>query len=74
MGFVYLPPPPVKEVRIEQVVHQGPYYITDHGSHVHLYENCWGMRNARPRERFLCKCCELNEGRSLKDGAATARG
>ena len=33
-GFSYLPPPPVKEVHIEQVVHGGPYYVTDPGSHL----------------------------------------
>ena len=74
MGFTYLAPPPVKEIRIEQVVHGGPYYVTDHGSHVHMYENCWGMRNARPKAMYLCKCCEQNEGRSLKDGSVAARG
>ena len=74
MGFTYLAPPPVKEIRIEQVVHGGPYYVTDHGNHVRLYENCWGMRNARPKARFLCKCCEQNDGRSSKDGSTAARG
>ena len=74
MGFTYMAPQPVKEIRIEQVVHGGPYYVTDHGSHVHLYENCWGMRNARPKARFLCKCCEQNERRSFKDGSMAARG
>ena len=64
----------MKEVHIEQVVHGGPYYVTDHGSHVHIYEQCWGLRNARPRVKYLCKCCEQNEGRSFRDGSLDIRG
>ena len=67
LGFTYLAPEPTRTLRIETVPHPGPYYLSDHGGHVHIYiyRNCWGLRNTTVRTRSLCRCCEQNEGRSL---------
>ena len=70
LGFTYLPPEPTRMFRIETVPHPGPYCLSDHGDHVHLYQNCWGLRNSTVRVSQLCKCCEQNEGRSLYSGAS----
>ena len=70
LGFTYLPPAPTPTLRIETVPHPGPYYLSDHGNHVHLYQNCWGLRNAQVRSRQLCKCCEQNNGRSLSSSSS----
>ena len=68
VGIQYLPPPPIKEIHIEQTVYQGPYYVAEGGGGdcVHMYANCWGLRNTRARAKQLCRCCNENEGRSLK--------
>ena len=52
VGIQYMPPPPVKEIHIEQIVYQGPYYVGEGGGGdcVHTYANCWGSgtRELRP--------------------------
>ena len=64
--FEYMPPEPaVARLEIREV-YPNEYFMTAHGSHVHLHRNCWGLRNASSvTTRTLCECCRSNDGRSL---------
>ena len=66
LGFQFLPPEPaVARLEIREVFPE-EYYMTQHGAHVHVHRNCWGLRNASSVvSRRLCECCRNNEGRSL---------
>ena len=68
LGFEYLPrEPAVARLEIREVF-PDEYYMTQHGAHVHVHKNCWGLRNASNIvTRRLCECCRNNEGRSLYD-------
>ena len=58
--------PPAPVVHIQRVTHPGPYFQVPGREHVHMYRNCWGLRNAsRIQSLTLCRCCGENEGRQL---------
>ena len=58
--------PPAPIVHIQRVTHPGPYFQVPGREHVHMYRNCWGLRNAgRVQSLTLCRCCAENEGRQL---------
>ncbi|CAE7540315.1 RE1 [Symbiodinium sp. CCMP2592] len=61
-AFERVPPPPPQQVR----VFAGPYYQTEGSSVLHVYENCWGLRNTnRQRQVQLCRCCAENNGNRI---------
>ena len=62
------PPPRQIEIQMQQVLHDGPYFLTDHGDALHTSRACWGLRNAsRVNQRMLCRCCRDNAGESPYD-------
>ena len=62
------PPPRQIEIQMQQVLHDGPYFLTDGGDAIHTSRACWGLRNAsRVNQRMLCRCCRDNGGESLYD-------
>ena len=53
-AFERVPPPPPQQVRL----FTGPFYQTEHGDKIHVYEDCLGLRNNSPRRTVqLCRCC-----------------
>ena len=58
--------PPAPVIHIQRVTHPGPYFQVPGRDHVHMYRNCWGLRNAgRVQSLSMCRCCSENEGRQL---------
>ena len=53
-------PPPVREVIA------GPFYQVPGSDHLHVYRECWGLRNAgRAQQVTLCRCCIENGGHRI---------
>ena len=53
-------PPPVREVIA------GPFYQVPGRDHLHVYRECWGLRNAgRVQQVTLCRCCIENGGHRI---------
>ena len=53
-------PPPVREVVA------GPFYQVPGRDHLHVYRECWGLRNAgRVQQVTLCRCCIENGGNRI---------
>ena len=56
-----LPPPPV-----QREVVAGPFYQVPGRDHLHVYRECWGLRNAGHVTRVtLCRCCVENGGNRI---------
>ena len=71
-AFIPMRPPEV-QIQIREVevpvpeYYSGPYYVTDGGDHVHVFPDCWGLRNAnRIHDKQMCRVCRENRGRSLR--------
>ena len=61
-AFERVPPPHPSQVRI----FTGPYHQTEGSQVIHVYEDCWGLRNAnRKRQVQLCRCCAENNGNRI---------
>ena len=57
---VHAPPPP--EIRM----YEGPFTVSQSGDKIHLFDTCWGLRNASRTSRMtLCRCCAENGGRRI---------
>ena len=72
-----MPQEPMTRIEIREVevpvpgVPSGPFYLTDGGHHVHMYDHCWGLRSAtNVQQRMMCRVCREGRGRSLR-GAHT---
>ena len=54
--------PPAPQVRL----FTSPFFLTDHGDKIHVFENCRGLRNNnRWRTVQLCRCCAENNGNRI---------
>ena len=54
------PPPPRREVI------SGPFYQVPGRDHLHVFRECWGLRNAGTVQRVtLCRCCLENGGNRI---------
>ena len=54
------PPPPRREVI------SGPFYQVPGRDHLHVFRECWGLRNAGHVQRVtLCRCCLENGGNRI---------
>ena len=59
-GRVEPPPPPRREVI------SGPFYQVPGRDHLHVFRECWGLRNAGNVQRVtLCRCCLENGGNRI---------
>ena len=55
------PPPP-----IQREVVAGPFYQVPGRDHLHVFRECWGLRNAgRVQCVTLCRCCAENGGHRI---------
>ncbi|OLP98027.1 Retrovirus-related Pol polyprotein from transposon TNT 1-94 [Symbiodinium microadriaticum] len=53
------PPAPMRVIA-------GPFHYVDGRDVIHVFDNCWGMRNAgRRRTLTLCRCCAENQGNRI---------
>ena len=44
----------------------GPFYQVPNREHLHIYRECWGLRNAgRVQQVTLCRCCVENGGNRI---------
>ena len=60
--FTTVEPPPLP---VRQVI-SGPFFQVPGRDHVHIYRECWGLRNAgRIQQLTLCRCCLENGGNRL---------
>ena len=67
-AFERVPPPPPVEIRL----YEGPFTMTQGGDKLHLFENCWGLRNASRTSRVtMCRCCAENGGRNIYPMSST---
>ncbi|CAE7441104.1 RE1 [Symbiodinium sp. CCMP2592] len=56
-----LPTPPV-----QREVIAGPFYQVPGRDHLHVFRECWGLRNAGSIQQVtLCRCCVENGGRRI---------
>ena len=61
-AFERVHPPPRTEVRM----YEGPFTMSQHGDKLHLFQDCWGLRNAsRTHQVTLCRCCVQNQGNRM---------
>ena len=60
-AFNRVDPPP----RVQREVVAGPFFHTQ-GGKLHLYRECWGLRNAgNVQQSVLCRCCVENAGQRI---------
>ena len=63
-AFEYMPPTPTTILRM--VPHDGPYHYVPGRPVMHLYRNCWGLRNAGTVNQInVCRCCAENNGQRM---------
>ncbi|CAE7943851.1 GIP [Symbiodinium sp. KB8] len=61
-AFERVHPPIQPEVRM----FEGPFTMSQHGDKLHLFQDCWGLRNAsRTHQVTLCRCCVQNRGNRI---------
>ena len=61
-AFSRVQPPPPIEIRM----YEGPFTMTQGSEKLHLFDSCWGLRNASRTSRVqLCRCCAENGGRRI---------
>ena len=74
-AFTLMEPNPVQTIRLQEVIPEGPYFHVPGRSHVHLFRDCWGLRNASNLEPLMmCRCCHQNDGRCMYGAEAGQRG